>query len=121
VKDCGLTKRVLFLPPVSKEQVSHVLRYVDVGYAGGQASPLYKYGASLTKLNDYMLAGLPVLYGLGDPGNPIQESGGGIEYLPGSVEDLVLKLDSLAELDKQDLESLGFKGREWTLKNRDLQ
>lgn len=111
-------QRVHFLPAVPRNQIASILEHVDIGYAATNDSPLYQYGASLTKINDYMLANLPVLYAVGDPGNPIELSGAGISCKPGSADDIAHALRTLTSLTKSELTDLGQKGHDWCLKHQ---
>lgn len=113
-----LQHRVHFLAPVSRNQVQSFLKYVDIGYAGTNRSPLYEYGASLTKVNDYMLAGLPIIYAVGDPGNPIEVSQAGISCPPGDPEAIAAGINQLTSKSKDQLVSIGQQGRNWCLKNQ---
>lgn len=112
--------QVHFIEPIRKSEIAAFLEYVDIAYVGGHNSPLYKYGASLTKVNDYMSAGKPILYGLNDPNNAVTMSGAGKTYKPGCSEDLAKKLLELIDC-KESLKSIGKKGQEWVYKNRNLK
>lgn len=110
--------RVHFLPPVGRHQVAHFLSFVDVAYAGGHKSPLYTYGASVTKLNDYMLASIPTLYSMGDLNNAIEMSGAGISCEPDNPPALAQAINTLMNLPKSELEELGKIGRAWCLEHQ---
>lgn len=116
----GIADRVHFFDPIARAAVNNFLEQVDAAYIGGHSSPLYKYGSSLTKLNDYFAARKPVIYGLGDPQNPISVSGAGIEYEPGSVAGLVRALDQMASLPPQQRVEMGEKGLAWLRENREM-
>ncbi|HPE58532.1 MAG TPA: glycosyltransferase family 4 protein, partial [Bacteroidales bacterium] len=62
--DLVIDKRVIFLEPVNKNQVQDFLQRIDAAYVGAIKSPLYRFGMSLTKLNDFMLAGKPIIYAI---------------------------------------------------------
>jgi glycosyltransferase involved in cell wall biosynthesis len=114
----GVGDRVHFLAPVPRAQVARFLEWVDVAYVGGHASPLYAYGASVTKLNDYMLASLPILYGLGDAQNAVEQSGAGLTYPPGDIADFLAALGALTGLSPEERRELGLRGRQWLLAHR---
>lgn len=110
--------RVHIFDAIPRSSVSAFLEQVDVAYVGGHPSPLYKYGASVTKLNDYFSAGKPVVYGLGDPDNPVRVSGAGIEYEPGCVASLAKALIEIANLSPSQRACMGEKGRNWLKEHR---
>jgi glycosyltransferase involved in cell wall biosynthesis len=73
-----IEKNVLFLDPVNKDQVPAFLEKLDAAYIGLQKQSLFRFGVSPTKLNDFMLAGKPIIYAIEAPGNIVEESGAGI-------------------------------------------
>lgn len=117
-RELGCAERVHFLDPVPRSQVDAFLQRIDVAFAATSRSPLYAYGASLTKLNDYMLAGVPILYAVGDPGNAVERSGGGFSCEPESADALVDAMSQLVQMPPEALRALGEQGRQWCLKNQ---
>jgi glycosyltransferase involved in cell wall biosynthesis len=117
-RDLACADRVHFLAPVPRSQVDAFLQRIDVGFAATSRSPLYAYGASLTKLNDYMLAGVPILYAVGDPGNAVERSGGGFSCEPESADALADAMSKLLQMSEEDLRALGEQGRQWCLKHQ---
>jgi len=113
----GCLERVHFLAPVTRRQVPSFLNRIDVAYVGLHASPLYAYGASLTKLNDYMLASVPILYSVGDTNNPVQASGAGLCCPPGDPSAIATAVDQMAAMSSDPLHAMGAAGREWCLAN----
>ncbi|WP_245220161.1 glycosyltransferase family 4 protein [Pusillimonas caeni] len=118
--DLGVAERALFFDAIPKAAVSSFLKEVDATYVGGHSSPLYRYGASLTKLNDYLMARKPVIYGLGDPNNVVRVCGAGIEYIPGSVCSLVEALNKMLSLSDEQRDIMGEKGQAWLKANRQM-
>lgn len=114
----GVVERVHFLSPVSRDEVSSFLEGVNVTYAGTKKKELYNLGASLTKINDYMLASKPIVYAVGDPGNPVEESGCGVSCEAENVRQVALAINQLAHLPESDLIEMGEKGRNWCLENQ---
>ena len=76
-KKLNIDNRVHFFDTIPHGQILSFLTLMDFN-AGGIYITLYKYGASLTKINDYMLAGKPIIYAMGDKGNPVEKSDCGI-------------------------------------------
>ncbi|VVE20305.1 glycosyltransferase WbuB [Pandoraea eparura] len=115
----GIQNRLHWLIPVRRDQVPDFLEHVDVAYAGALASPLYQYGASFTKLNDYMMASKPVVYAVGDPGNGVEASGCGVSC---PAEDVVAVADGikwLMRLSADELAALGDRGHNWCAVHQD--
>lgn len=117
-QSAGCLDRVHFLSPVSRRQVKEFLANVDAGYVGGRRSPLYEYGASVTKLNDYMLARLPILYAVGDPENAVELSGAGFSCAPDDLDQQAMLMRRLAQMPHAELTALGETGYRWCLVNQ---
>ncbi|HYG45239.1 MAG TPA: glycosyltransferase family 4 protein [Bordetella sp.] len=111
----GCRHRVHFLAPVARRQVASFLAQVDAAYVGLHASPLYAYGASLTKLNDYMLASVPILYSVGDNNNPVEAARAGVCCPPGDPAAIGAAIDRLQAMPASSLRAMGAAGRQWCL------
>jgi glycosyltransferase involved in cell wall biosynthesis len=116
-KKLHVADRVHFLPPVTRAQVQPFLREIDLAYVGLEDTKLYKLGASLTKLNDYMLASKPTLYAGNDPGNAIEASGAGFICPPADTSRIAQLLNQAAAMNPSELQALGKKGYDWLLQN----
>ncbi len=117
-RQLGISHRVHFLDPVSRDQVPDFLRRVDIAYIGLLNKSIYRFGTSLTKINDYMWSGKPVLYSGNDPGNAVERSGGGLLCPAEDVEALRRTLDKAAAMPADALQAMGQKGRAWVLENQ---
>ncbi len=118
----GVQDRVTFLDPVPKQQVAEFLFNIDASYLGLHQTPsLYRFGVSLTKLHDYLLAAKPVVCAVDTRVDAIEESGAGIVCKASSPEEIAGAIDRLARLSEKERMELGKKGREWVLRNRDYK
>lgn len=116
--ELDIQERIHFLEPVSRAQVRHFLEKVDVAYLGLENKPVYKLGTSPTKLNDYMLAGKPVLYACGDAGSAIERSGAGIICEPENADEITSAVNQFITMAGNERHAMGQRGREWLLKNQ---
>jgi glycosyltransferase involved in cell wall biosynthesis len=114
----NLQERVHLLPPVQREQVQDILLHVDVAYVGTRQSTLYRFGASLTKLNDYMLAKKPIIYAGGDPRNAVEQSGGGIVCQAESMTDVISAVTYFMHASREERDACGQKAYEWLMQNQ---
>lgn len=89
----------------------------DALYVGLAESPLYKYGVSLNKLYDYMMAGRPVIYGVRAANNEVEEAVCGLTVPPADVESLAEAIKRLSVMDNEKREIMGNNGKSWVLKN----
>jgi glycosyltransferase involved in cell wall biosynthesis len=114
----GVADRLIFLPPVPKAQVSAFLAGMDATYIGLQQQPLFRFGVSPTKLNDYLLAAKPVIYAVDAPDDVVAESGGGISCPDGTAAAIADALGRLQAMSDQARMEMGKRGREWVIRER---
>lgn len=117
----GVSDRITFLGPVSRGQVNAFLNYMDAAYIGYQSQPLYRFGVSPTKVNDYMLSALPIVYAVEAPGDVVAESGCGISCRTEDSQAVADAIRTLCGMSKADLAAMGERGRQWLLANRDYR
>lgn len=111
---------VHFTGHVAKEDVPHILRSCDVGYAGVRSiDRLYRFGVSLNKFADYFGAGLPVLLPIAPCGDPVSESGGGIARAMDTAEAVWGALHELVRISQQERRALGDRGRVYMAQHYD--
>ncbi len=120
-KRLGVGERILFLDSVPKAQVNDFLSRVDATYIGLQNQPLFRFGVSPTKLNDYMLAAKPVIYAIDAPGDVVSESGAGISCSAENPESLRKAIETLKKLSFAQRAEMGERGRRWIVANRDYR
>jgi len=121
IKKLEVSEKFYFLDQIEKDQVFSFLQYIDVAYVGALKSPLYRFGMSLTKLNDYMLASKPIIYAVEAPSNIIELSGSGISCEAENPEALSQAIQKLKNLSVEDRKKMGTLGREWIIKNHDYK
>lgn len=111
-------KNLTFAPRVPKAMVQSVLSRCDLLYFSVHVSRVWRYGQSLNKVIDYMLAGKPVVASYTGYPSMINEAGCG-SYVPaGDVEALRREVLSYAAMPTADREAVGQRGREWILAHR---
>lgn len=117
----GVESRVIFLDSVPKPQVRDFLSRVDAAYLGLQHKDFYRFGVSLTKFNDYMLASRPIVAAMDAPGNLALESGAGVACPPERAPDLLDAINALRKLSASERAEMGERGRAWIIRNRDYK
>jgi glycosyltransferase involved in cell wall biosynthesis len=95
--------------------------YIDLAYAWALKNPRYHKRINLVKLNDFMLAGKPIIYAIEAPGNIVEEIGAGISCAAESPEVLAGAIMKMKNLSPEDRAAMGGKGREWIINNRDYK
>jgi glycosyltransferase involved in cell wall biosynthesis len=109
---------VTFAPRVPKSTVQSVLSRCDLLYFAVHVSKVWKYGQSLNKVIDYMLAGKPVVASYTGFPSMINEAQCGTYVPAGDVTALRGEIRRYAAMDSTQREAIGRRGREWILANR---
>ena len=117
----GIADRVTFLGSVPKYQVNEFLQRMDVLYLGLQSQPLFRFGVSPTKLNDYMLAAKPIICAIDVLGETISEIGAGIGCAAEDISAIKNAIIALRRLNSEERREMGRRGYEWILANRDYR
>lgn len=109
---------VVFVPKVARARVRSVLRRCDLLYFAVHDSAVWRYGLSLNKLIDYMMAAKPIVGSYSGFPSMLNESGCG-EFVPAAdVGALSAALLRLAELPVDRRAAMGEAGRQWLIENR---
>lgn len=104
------TDKVLFLPAVSKKEVTEILRLLDVGYIGLMKEDLFKFGISPNKIFDYMFAKLPIVMAV-DAGNDlVSEANCGVSVPSCEASDIAKAVLKLFKLNSEERSKLGMNG-----------
>jgi glycosyltransferase involved in cell wall biosynthesis len=107
-----------FAPRVPKTMVQAVLARCDLLYFSVHVSKVWRFGQSLNKVIDYMLAGKPVVASYTGFPSMINEAGCG-SYVPaGDVSALRQELERYVRMPASERAELGARGRAWILAHR---
>lgn len=108
---------LFFLPPISKKQVPALLKEMDALYVGAAPCSLYRYGVSMNKVYDYMMAGKPIIYGVDARNNDVAEAGCGITIKPDDANSIKEAAYQLISCPTGVREKMGRNGKQWVLNN----
>lgn len=118
MRDYADVPNLRFAPRVPKRMVQSVLARCNLLYFSVHASPVWRYGQSLNKVIDYMLAGKPIVASYTGYPSMINEAGCG-SYVPaGDVDRLQAEIQRYAGLPAAELAAIGERGRAWLLQHR---
>jgi len=107
-----------FAPRVPKTMVQALLRRCDLLYFSAHASKRWRFGQSLNKLIDYMLAGKPVVASYSGFPSMINEANCGSFVPAGDVQALRQEFERYLRMPNSLREAIGKRGRDWLLANR---
>jgi glycosyltransferase involved in cell wall biosynthesis len=114
----GHLPNLTFAPRVPKQLVQSVLSRCGLLYFSVHVSTVWKYGQSLNKVIDYMLAGKPVVASYTGYTSMINEADCGTYVPAGDVVALRQEVLRYAAMDTPVREAIGQRGRQWILANR---
>lgn len=114
----GYLPNITFAPKVPKRMVRSVLKQCDLLYFAVHVSEIWRYGQSLNKVVDYMLAGKPIVASYSGYPSMINESKCGSYVAAGDEKSLELEIALYVQMSLEDREAIGARGRRWILENR---
>ena len=117
----GHLKNLTFAPKVPKQMVQSVLARCDLLYFSVHVSDVWKFGQSLNKVIDYMLAGKPIVASYTGYPSMINEAGCGTFVPAGDMASLREEVLRFSILAKSERDRIGACGREWILANRNYE
>lgn len=110
-------KNILFLDRVAKTDVQSVLKSADCLYIGAKKCSLYRYGAGMNKIFDYMLAAKPIIYGIEAVNDIVADASCGITIPAQNEKAIAQAIKSLMFLTPEERGQMGQNGFDYVLKN----
>lgn len=107
-----------FAPKVPKLMVQTVLSFCDLLYFSVHRSEVWRFGQSLNKVIDYMLAGKPVVASYTGYPSMINEAGCGTYVPAGDLMALLQEVRRYAAMNANERDVIGQRGRQWILSHR---
>jgi len=118
IKETRGLQNVAFVPKVERARVQSLLRQCDLLYFAVHDSAVWRYGLSLNKLIDYMMAAKPILGSYSGYPSMLNEAGCG-EFVPaGDATALEAALVRFAKLPSERRAAMGLAGRGWLVQHR---
>lgn len=118
VKQLSHNTNVTFVPKISPNQVPVFLNYCDILYLSTHNSMVWKFGQSMNKVVEYMLAGKPIIASYSGHPSMINEADSGAFVPANDFATLKAELLKFTAFSKDEQQAIGKKGREWVLVNR---
>lgn len=108
---------IVFNKKIKKTEVYGELLKADLLYIGWHRSPLYAYGVSANKYNDYMLAEKPIISVGKLEFDPVIEANCGFSVDTMDPVQLAQVIDQIVQMDLIELQHLGANGLQYVKKN----
>lgn len=108
---------VSFENGIPKKDIPRILAEADCLMLSVRDLPdLYRYGVSMNKIFDYMLAAKPIIIAMAAPYNPVLEAQAGICVPPESPDALAGAIKKITRMTRQELIRYGDRGRKYVEK-----
>ena len=114
----GELPNLTFAPKVPRKMVQSVLKKCDLLFFSVFPSRVWKYGQSLNKLTDYMVAGKPIVASYSGYPSMINEANCGSFVEAGNISALTDEILRYRSMNRDELERLGLRGKKWIIENR---
>lgn len=111
-------RNLTFAPWIPKGSVPTFLSNCDLLILSTDLAPYWRFGQSLNKLVDYMLAGKPIVAAYTGYESMLNEARSG-SFVPADDPGALAKeIVRFADMEPEDREAMGGRGRAWLLENR---
>ncbi|WP_153126668.1 glycosyltransferase family 4 protein [Peribacillus tepidiphilus] len=121
MKKASKKENVFFFNAIPKQEVLSTLRLADVLAVSMLDTPLYRFGISLNKLNDYLLSGKPILFAGKVYNNIVEMAKAGITVAPENPREFAEGLDKLLNLTEEEKISIQRNGFAYLKENHDME
>ena len=109
-KESGLYNTAFF-NAIPKQAVPTLLNKCDVAVLSWKNAPLYRYGISANKLWDYMICGIPIIWGIDTSSDYVKEANCGITVPPenpGAMAEAILTLSKMSDNERNEMGQRGY-------------
>lgn len=115
LKNCS---NVTIGPKINREDVPYFLSKCDLLYLSAHDNEVLRYGQSLNKLIDYMMAAKPVLASYSGFPSMLNEAKSGLFIPTMNTEAIIDGLLFFKNINKKERELYGERGKKWIMTNR---
>ncbi|RLV57093.1 glycosyltransferase WbuB [Aeromicrobium phragmitis] len=98
-------------PPIPKDEVIRTAREAECLVAMLHDYEVYRYGISLNKLYDYLLAARPVVFASNAPNDPISEAKAGLVVPPDDLDAFTRAMATIGNMTRKARNRMGENGR----------
>lgn len=105
-------------PRLRKQEVGSFSQHCDLLTFAANPAEIWKYGHSLNKIVDYMLAAKPMLCIYNGYDEMVSAAECGFFVESADAREIAQELERVAQIPKEELTAMGERGRSWLLENR---
>ncbi len=108
-------------PKINPQLIPYFLSKCDLLYLAVHDSRVWRYGQSLNKLIDYMMAAKPVVASYSGYQSMLNEAGAGLFVPTGDRDAIIRAIKFFMTMDPQEREKYGQRGRQWVLEHHSYE
>jgi glycosyltransferase involved in cell wall biosynthesis len=109
---------ITFYNKVAKTEIPSILAQGDVSFICWTDKPIYRYGVSANKYNDYMLVKNPIISVSNIDTDPVKMAACGLQIKPGDPQSFKEGILSLYNMNNTERIALGKKGYEYLINHK---
>jgi len=102
---------------ISQQDIPYFLSRCDILYLATHESRVWKYGQSLNKLVDYMMAGKPVVASYSGYQSMLNEANAGVFVPTDDVDSIVDAIRFFKDMSEEERNLYGSRGKKWVEEN----
>ena len=108
-------------PKISQRDIPYFLSKCDLLYLSTHDSRVWKYGQSLNKLIDYMMAGKPIVASYSGYQSMLNEANAGVFIPTGDVDSIVKAIYYFKDMNPDERNLYGSRGKNWVEENHSYE
>lgn len=108
-------------PKISQSDIPYFLSKCDLLYLSTHDSKVWRYGQSLNKLIDYMMAAKPIVASYSGYQSMLNEANAGIFVPTGDVDSIVKAIYYFKDMNPDERNLYGFRGKAWVEENHSYE
>jgi len=110
-------KNVKIGPKISQSEIPYFLSKCDLLYLSTHDSKVWKYGQSMNKLIDYMMAAKPIIASYSGYQSMLNEANAGIFVPTGDADSIVKAIYFFKDMKPHERNLYGSRGKSWVEEN----
>lgn len=116
IKELAGLSNVMIGPKIPQKEIPYFLSKCDLLYLSTHSSKVWKYGQSMNKLIDYMMAGKPIVASYSGYPSMLDEANCGLFVPTDDVQAIVDAVLFFKDMPPDERKGYGERGREWILR-----
>lgn len=108
-------------PKINQNEIPYFLSKCDLLYLSTHDSKVWKYGQSMNKLIDYMMAAKPIIASYSGYQSMINEANAGIFVPTGNANSIIDAIHFFKDMKPHERNLYGSRGKRWVIENHSYE